>query len=196
MLCDKIVYITDRQNGLYCIILQTDLETPEGEEVDWLVTLLDLTGWEDNDIEEKEKWLSWLLLDKVCWTCLRFFDTFTLKEYPRIPGTVPVSTTVCVTGWLSQQTTQPCLGEKYHRFPKYRTLIFIFGTEWKRMEGGVNRSRNDRNGLSGRGVVYYKSKARAKESIYKWCRYNERLNSETEGSKTPHIHWVALVNIQ
>jgi hypothetical protein len=22
------------------------------------------------------------------------------------------------------------------------------------------------------------------------CRYNERLNSKTEGSKTPHIHWV------
>ena len=28
------------------------------------------------------------------------------------------------------------------------------------------------------------------------CRYNERLNAETEGSKTTHIHWVALVNIQ
>jgi hypothetical protein len=28
------------------------------------------------------------------------------------------------------------------------------------------------------------------------CRYNERLNTETEGSKTPRIHWVAWVNIQ
>jgi hypothetical protein len=28
------------------------------------------------------------------------------------------------------------------------------------------------------------------------CRYNERLNSKTEGSKTPHIHWVPRVNIQ
>ncbi len=27
------------------------------------------------------------------------------------------------------------------------------------------------------------------------CRYNERLNAETEGSKTPHIHWVERVNI-
>jgi hypothetical protein len=26
--------------------------------------------------------------------------------------------------------------------------------------------------------------------------YNERLSAETEGSKTSHIHWVALVNIQ
>jgi hypothetical protein len=22
------------------------------------------------------------------------------------------------------------------------------------------------------------------------CRYNERLNTETGGSKTPHVHWV------
>ncbi len=28
------------------------------------------------------------------------------------------------------------------------------------------------------------------------CRCNERLNSETEGSRTSHIHWVARVNIQ
>ena len=28
------------------------------------------------------------------------------------------------------------------------------------------------------------------------CRYNERLNAETGGSKTPRIHWVARVNIQ
>ena len=28
------------------------------------------------------------------------------------------------------------------------------------------------------------------------CRYNERLNIETGGSKTPHIHWVVWVNIQ
>jgi len=27
------------------------------------------------------------------------------------------------------------------------------------------------------------------------CRCNERLNTETGGSKTPRIHWVALVNI-
>ena len=27
------------------------------------------------------------------------------------------------------------------------------------------------------------------------CRYNERLNAETGGSKTPRIHWVARVNI-
>jgi hypothetical protein len=27
------------------------------------------------------------------------------------------------------------------------------------------------------------------------CRYNERLNSETGGSKTPRTHWVARVNI-
>ncbi len=28
------------------------------------------------------------------------------------------------------------------------------------------------------------------------CRYNERLNAETGGSKTPCIHWIARVNIQ
>jgi hypothetical protein len=28
------------------------------------------------------------------------------------------------------------------------------------------------------------------------CRYNERLNTETGGSKTPRIHWVEGVNIQ
>jgi hypothetical protein len=28
------------------------------------------------------------------------------------------------------------------------------------------------------------------------CRYNEGLNAEIGGSKTPHIHWVARVNIQ
>jgi hypothetical protein len=28
------------------------------------------------------------------------------------------------------------------------------------------------------------------------CRYNERLNPETGGSKTPHVHWVVWVNIQ
>jgi hypothetical protein len=27
------------------------------------------------------------------------------------------------------------------------------------------------------------------------CRYNERLNAETGGSKTPLTHWVARVNI-
>ena len=27
------------------------------------------------------------------------------------------------------------------------------------------------------------------------CRYNERLNTETGGSKTSHIHWVARVHI-
>jgi hypothetical protein len=27
------------------------------------------------------------------------------------------------------------------------------------------------------------------------CRCNERLNAETGGSKTPHTHWVARVNI-
>jgi hypothetical protein len=27
------------------------------------------------------------------------------------------------------------------------------------------------------------------------CRYNERLNAETGGSKTPRTHWVARVNI-
>ena len=27
------------------------------------------------------------------------------------------------------------------------------------------------------------------------CRYNERLNTETGGSKTSHTHWVARVNI-
>jgi hypothetical protein len=46
-------------------------------------------------------------------------------------------------------------------------------------------------------VVYYKSKTRATESIYRnGCRYNERRNTETGGSKTPHLHWVARVNIQ
>ncbi len=28
------------------------------------------------------------------------------------------------------------------------------------------------------------------------CRYNERLNTETGGPKTPHIHWVARVYIK
>ena len=28
------------------------------------------------------------------------------------------------------------------------------------------------------------------------CRYNERLNAETGGSKTPRMHWVARVNMQ
>jgi hypothetical protein len=28
------------------------------------------------------------------------------------------------------------------------------------------------------------------------CRYNERLNTETRGSKTSRIHWVTRVNIQ
>jgi hypothetical protein len=27
------------------------------------------------------------------------------------------------------------------------------------------------------------------------CRYNERLNAETGGSQTSHIHWVVWVNI-
>ncbi len=27
------------------------------------------------------------------------------------------------------------------------------------------------------------------------CRYNERLNAETGGPKTPHTHWVVWVNI-
>jgi hypothetical protein len=32
--------------------------------------------------------------------------------------------------------------------------------------------------------------------VYKnGCRYNERLNAETGGSKTPRTHWVAWVNI-
>jgi hypothetical protein len=42
-----------------------------------------------------------------------------------------------------------------------------------------------------------KGKVRAQENIYRWVSvsWNERLNSETEGSKTPHIHWVEGVNI-
>ncbi len=28
------------------------------------------------------------------------------------------------------------------------------------------------------------------------CRYNERLNPETGGSKTPRTHWVVRINIQ
>jgi hypothetical protein len=28
------------------------------------------------------------------------------------------------------------------------------------------------------------------------CRYNERLNTETEGSKTSRIHWVVWVNTE
>jgi hypothetical protein len=33
--------------------------------------------------------------------------------------------------------------------------------------------------------------------VYKnGCRYNERLNAETGGSKTPRLHWVARINIQ
>jgi hypothetical protein len=33
---------------------------------------------------------------------------------------------------------------------------------------------------------------RAKENIYRidGCRYNQRLNTKTEGSKTSHILWV------
>jgi hypothetical protein len=34
------------------------------------------------------------------------------------------------------------------------------------------------------------------ERVYRnGCRYNERLTSETGGSKTPHTHWVVWVNI-
>jgi hypothetical protein len=28
------------------------------------------------------------------------------------------------------------------------------------------------------------------------CRYDERLNTETGGSKRPRVHWVVWVNIQ
>jgi hypothetical protein len=51
-----------------------------------------------------------------------------------------------------------------------------------------------------------RGKERGKENIYievkriyiDGCRYNERLNSETGGSRTPHIivHWVVRSNIQ
>jgi hypothetical protein len=44
-------------------VTEEDLETNEGEEVDLLTTLLDLSGWEVND-KEKEKELSSLLFDK------------------------------------------------------------------------------------------------------------------------------------
>ena len=45
--------------------------------------------------------------------------------------------------------------------------------------------------------VYYEPIKRELKRVYiNGCRYNERLNTETQGSKTPHIHWVALVNIQ
>jgi hypothetical protein len=46
--------------------------------------------------------------------------------------------------------------------------------------------------------VYYiiRVKLELKRVYINGCRYNERLNVETEGSNTPRIHWVALVNIQ
>jgi hypothetical protein len=40
-------------------------------------------------------------------------------------------------------------------------------------------------------VVHYKSKAGAKRVYRNVCRYDERLNAETGGSKTPRIYWVA-----
>jgi hypothetical protein len=46
-------------------------------------------------------------------------------------------------------------------------------------------------------VVYYKRVKRELKRVHRnGCRYNERLNDETGGSKTPRTYWVARVNIQ
>jgi hypothetical protein len=45
------------------------------------------------------------------------------------------------------------------------------------------------------GVVYLRVKREVKRVYRNGCRYNERLNSETGGSKTTRTHWVTRVNI-
>jgi hypothetical protein len=50
--------------------------------------------------------------------------------------------------------------------------------------------------LIGFVVVYYKRAKRELKRVYgNGCRYNERLNTQTGGSKTPRTHWVTRVNI-
>jgi hypothetical protein len=46
-------------------------------------------------------------------------------------------------------------------------------------------------------LLFIKRVKRELKRVYRnGCRYNERLNAETGGSKTPRTHWVAQVNIQ
>jgi hypothetical protein len=46
------------------------------------------------------------------------------------------------------------------------------------------------------GLLFIIRVKRELKRVYRnGCRYNERLNDETGGSKTPRTHWVARVNI-
>ncbi len=47
----------------------------------------------------------------------------------------------------------------------------------------------------GRLLFIIRVKRELKRVYRNGCRYNERLNAETGGSKTPRTHWVAQVNI-
>jgi hypothetical protein len=50
--------------------------------------------------------------------------------------------------------------------------------------------------LADTGLLFIIRVKRELKRVYiNGCRYYERLNAETEGSKTPRIHWVARVNI-
>jgi hypothetical protein len=48
----------------------------------------------------------------------------------------------------------------------------------------------------GDGLLFIIRVNRELQRVYRnGCRYNERLNAETGGSKTPRTHWMARVNI-
>jgi hypothetical protein len=46
--------------------------------------------------------------------------------------------------------------------------------------------------LSGMLLFVIRVKREVKRVYRNGCRYNERLNTETGGSKTPRIHWVVV----
>ncbi len=51
-------------------------------------------------------------------------------------------------------------------------------------------------GLNDKKLLFIIRVKRELKRVYRnGCRYNERLNAETGGSKTSRTHWVARVNI-
>ena len=79
----------------------------------------------------------------------------------------------------------------------YERSEYISGSlDWSRKEVVCRKksARDEAPGMSGDWdlLLFIIRVKRELQRVYRnGCRYNERLNAETGGSKTPHTHWVA-----
>jgi hypothetical protein len=74
--------------------------------------------------------------------------------------------------------------------------IYAPPIHWVGLGTGTPKDRDEVNKQNVFYCLFIIRVKRELKRVYKnGCRYNERLNAETGGSKTTHTHWVARVNI-